>query len=347
MNINFDVIIATYNRIEKAIELATIIEENAPIFFQRIIIIDSSEIKYTSIIKISQRIEYYHSSIKNQPFQRYFGFTLSKANHVLFLDDDMEIRDNIFFHELKIFFESNSDYCALNIPFENINSFIENNPKSVFNSKYFIFNKLKGLISGYPILKDNTFGFNGIRGKRVSNKPIEYLSGGAFAVKRLNFYSNFNMHHFRLYSQKLGMGEDALLGYTISKQGMIWAWEKTYLYHRDLMNSAYADTIELFAKRYLYSRLDLSLEYARLNNFSLIYAYLSFFYFSLFRIIGVIFIMVYKANSRLKAKKILIGYLKALFLTLNYKYSSNLSNNKYWEELMQKELEKNMSCAKS
>ncbi len=329
-----DVIIATYNRIDKAINLALNLLAVGNEYIKNVILVDSTDNQVKLFLK-SEKIIYFHSTHKNQPYQRYLGYLYSSAEINLFLDDDMEILDNNFIKDLSNFFE-NGSYCGLNIPFENINDFVSNQPKSIVNINNKFLDKIRGVITGYPTANENDYIHCGIKGARKNNKEIKFFSGGAFAVKSKNLYENFNMQHFDLYEKKLGMGEDGLIGFCFSLNNKIWAWDRVHLIHNDLKDSTYGVNLVNSSKKYLYSRMNLNYEYYRLKNKQLSFAFYNYYYFAFFRLLSALSIYIFK--NKKAGKEIFIGYLNAIKLSFSYSYKSDLSANLKWKEIAIKDL---------
>ena len=321
-----DVVIATYNRFEKARSLAVNLISAGGDMLNNVIIVDSTDNKIVDNVK-SERLIHFFTDHKNQPYQRYLGYTLSDAENILFLDDDMELVDDNLFTDLHEIFEK-PNVSAVNIAFKNVNTFLSNQPKGLVKNEGKL-KKLVGLLTGYPIPKSNQYSFCGIRGRRISGIPINFLSGGAFAVKRENVYDNFNMQLFDLYEQKLGKGEDGILGYTISLNGLIEAPAKLYFVHNDYLDSSYAIDYTDFGKRVMYSRLYLACEYYRLNKKHCIRGYFRFHHYAIGRISGAL--LNYIVNPSAIQKEIIGGYIRGWILGMKFIFVSELDNNEKWE----------------
>tara|TARA_B100001059_G_scaffold42796_1_gene34592 strand:+ start:14963 stop:15955 length:993 start_codon:yes stop_codon:yes gene_type:complete len=327
-----DIIIATYNRFEKAKILALNLLNIGGEFIHRIIIVDSTDNQHVEKFK-SEKLIHFVTQHKNQPYQRYLGYKISNSKYLLFLDDDMELIDNSLFEDLiKIFKDKN--VIGVNLSFKNINNFLKNQPKGFVKNKY---KKIIGFITGHPIAKKNQYLFCGIRGQRVSNRYVKFLSGGAFAVRRKNMYSNFNMQLFDLYEQKLGKGEDGILGYTISLNGLIKAPPNLYFIHNDYSDSSYAINYSNYSKRVMYSRLYLACEYYRLNNKHWVRGVLRFHHYAIGRISGAL--INYCLNPSPIQRDIISGYIKGWVLAM--KFSFDFKRNANWQLLSDLDLRNN------
>ena len=88
---SLDVVICTYNRPQKVVELITQLQD-CIIAPSQIIVVDSSD-KTNTDLRNKSGIKYIQSNHKNQPYQRFLGVNQSTSEYILFLDDDMEILD--------------------------------------------------------------------------------------------------------------------------------------------------------------------------------------------------------------------------------------------------------------
>ena len=332
-----DIVIATYNRFEKAKNLALNLLSVGRYFVNKIIIVDSTDNQVSKNLK-SKKLIHFITEHKNQPYQRYLGYKISNSKFLLFLDDDMELIDNSLFENLNKIFKNPNVY-GVNLSFKNVNNFLSNQPKGIVGNG----NKLKkniGVLTGHPIAKNNQYLFCGIRGQRVSGCSVKFLSGGAFAVRRKNMYSNFNMQLFDLYEQKLGKGEDGILGYTISLNGLIKAPSNLYFIHNDYSDSSYALDYSNFGKRVMYSRLYLSCEYYRLNKKHWVKGYLRFHHYAIGRILGAM--INYVLNLNPIQRKIISGYFQGWILAMKFNFNFELEKNDNWMFLANIDLRNNM-----
>jgi glycosyltransferase involved in cell wall biosynthesis len=321
-----DIIIASYNRIKKAQQLAYSLLELLE-FEVKVLIVDSTK-NQTKVSFSNSKITHVLSSYANQPYQRYLGYLNTTADYILFLDDDMKIKNQSDFNIIfKLFKEKN--IVGINLPFSNENAFLSKRPKSVFRSFSASISNIIGLISGYPNVPDNSYYFCGLKGKRINDKPIEYVSGGSFIVKREHLYKNFNMQLFDLYANNLGKGEDGILGYSLSKYGEIHSASNEVFTHIDLNDSTYSQSSRSFSKRLLFSRLYLSLEYARLSKKSFLMARVKFHHFSLGRILSLTLNYLLKHDEKIKSE--LLGYIDAWILSFSFKYNPTLEINDLWK----------------
>ena len=155
----------------------------------------------------------------------------------------------------------------------------------------------------------------GIRGPQPENGgKTEWVSGGAFAAKRDVLYKNFNFKLFDFFERKIGMGEDAILGFTLAQYGKIIYLPEELFYHNDQKDSTYTVDFHSFGKRVAYSRLYLSFEYARLVGSSKAVAYGHYIWYMLWRLIGMSINQIIGFKS--SRSEMMKGYISGIFLAL-------------------------------
>lgn len=138
------------------------------------------------------------------------------------------------------------------------------------------------------------------------------------------------MQLFDIYEDNLGKGEDGITGFTLSKNGIIYATTRSYFLHSGDEGSLYSDNIYNHAKRTMYSRLFLSCEYYRLNKKLIFFGYLRYHHYALFRIIGAIFRCFIKYDR--VNKKLLSGYISGYCKSLFFIFNNDISKNLYWQK---------------
>jgi len=281
-----DLIITTYNRPEKVKSLLIQLLSNER-WDGEIIVVDSSEIPiFEALARIP--IKYIHSNHKNQPYQRYLGYLSSKAEILIFLDDDMEVVDHEFINKVNELF-NRKGLAGIALKFENKHksSSLSIIPGSKFVGNEGQIQKLKRFITGYPKLAGGKYGLCGNKGLQPSGGGLtEWVSGGAFAARRSAIFQNFNFQLFDIFDDGLGMGEDGIIGYGLSKQGKLIYNDELFFLHNDQKDSTYVRNVEAFSKKVAFSRLYLSLEKSRLDNSSIFFARLHYYYYLLWRFIG-------------------------------------------------------------
>lgn len=324
-----DIIICTYNRPLKVQEL---IAQLKP--FEReynsIIIIDSSDVSNLVLSKQEQLV-YLRSKHKNQPYQRWVGYQYSKADILLFLDDDMEVAHPDFLQIInKIFQNSLVSGIAINFTDKHTDTALAEIPSSVLLSKTGVFKNIVGWLTGYPILAAGRFGLCGVKGKQPLNGGrTQWLSGGAFAARQLFLFENFNFQLFDLFQQKIGMGEDAIIGYGLGKQGILLYHPALLFYHNDQRDSAYSADHFAYAKRVIFSRLYLSLEKTRLDGGWYFFAYLHYHWYVLWRIVSLLLNYLLKKSS--VKNNILRGSFAGWKLAFQFQFNKNAANAEKWK----------------
>ena len=332
----FSVIICTCNRQEKVMELIQQIN-SLNMGNIELILIDSSDEENQNIRAI-ESINYKRTKHKNQPYQRFLGYNLSSSDWLLYLDDDMEIiHDNLFEKLEKYIKENKGDSYALKHVEAHQTTSLAEVPKSQLFGKLSWVKKYKNIISGFPDLEPGKLGANGNKGKQLEKiENTEFVSGGAFLVKRSVMYKNFNFQMYDLYEDNFGKGEDSITGYTLSKEGILINIPERLFYHNDQQNSSYSSDLENFGKRVMFSRLYLTLEKCRLDGKSIFLGRFTYHWFALWRIIGLIFNYAHDRSS--KRKSMIKGALKGWKKSIRFKFDSQLLRNLYWENEVKEEM---------
>lgn len=328
LNKTTDIIITTYNRAtrvyELVLQLLLITNENV-----KIIVVDSSDIVNFSLLKIG-KICYLRSSHKNQPYQRYLGYLASKAEILIFLDDDMEIVEREFVDIVGELFENDVvSGVAIKFGDKEKDTSLSKIPSTRFFLRDNHIKEIKGWLTGYPKLPQGKFGFCGNRGAQPKEGGMtEWVSGGAFAARRSAIFQNFNFQLMDIFEKHLGMGEDGIIGYGLSKMGELFYHDELMFLHNDQKDSSYVTDIYDFTKRVAFSRLYLSLEKARLNHESKLFAIVHYHYFMFWRILGLLLnLIVTPSLTKLKVVKgTLSGWFKAVF----FEHSMSHNHHEYW-----------------
>jgi len=325
------VVIPTYKRYNSLNYLLSQLS-NTSFVFKEIIVVDSTDEKEREdIIKVENLILIY-SSHKNGVYQRYLGYNISTSDLVLFLDNDMEIMSPQFAKEIiGLFTDEKIIGAALNFVNKHTDTTLAKVPTSILNQQHSFIKFIKSL-SGYPTLPPGKTGYCGIRGKQPENGgPTEWLSGGAFVVKKGILFRNYNFQIFDLFEDKKGMGEDFLWGLNLSKQGVFLYYPKVLFYHNDQKDSAYSSDYYSYGIKSHFSRLYLSLEKARIEHKPLIFGYVYYYWYSLWRILGLLINLLFRPSNI--QKLITKGAIKGLILSItNYKYQF-VDDNKWRQEL--------------
>lgn len=329
-----DIIIATYNRPEVINTLVADIQNKNISVVNKIIVVDSTD-EENCALKGRSGVKYIHSLHKNQPYQRYLGFRLAEADNLVFLDDDMQILDESVFGRIEEVL-SDGKVCGVNLAFENLNEFLSRQQTHQFlmggsGFKQHIVRAIQAF-TGRPTIKDGKMWYCGLRGKRVDGECSEYFLGGAFAAKREALYANFNFNLFTMFEKKIGMGEDVILAYTLSKMGAIYNLPGKSFLHNDKGNSTYTASNKAYQYRVAYSRQYLSNEYARLNRRTKIGAFFITSWYNLWRSIG-LFLLCFREREF----DGFVGYVKGHLHSIELFSSKDETN--YWMEEINKNLQ--------
>lgn len=336
----FDAVIATYNRPEKVTGLVKTLLACEP-SFSKVIVVDSSDEENKALMN-NERVDYFRSNHKNQPYQRYLGYLKAKSEYIVFFDDDMEIVDPSFLALFQKVFEDES-VVGIQPKMKNLHDDATIKIESSLLAKLWqkdnlLVNTVRWLTM-YPRLPIGKWWYCGLRGPKPGNEEcnLEWVSGWAFAARRLAMFQNFNFQLFDLFEQKMGMGEDLLLGHLLSKVGKVKYIPTLLFLHNDQRSSTYTADHFTFGRRTIYSRLFLSLEYARLNQKSFGVSRAIYMYYSLIRICGFAFNYAIKQNP--STKKLMHGYIAGYRLALKFNYDSGNKVKEYWEN----EINQNMN----
>lgn len=323
-----DLIITTYNRPQKVksllFQLLSIERWNG-----EIIVVDSSENPILEALG-GVPIKYIYSNHKNQPYQRYLGYLSSKAELLIFLDDDMEVVDNEFIKKVDELFNEEG-LAGIALKFENKckSSSLSVIPLSRFRGNEGPVQKLKRFITGYPKLDRGKFGLCGNKGLQPSGGGLtEWVSGGSFAARHSAIFQNFNFQLFDIFEDGLGMGEDGIIGYGLSKQGDLIYNDELFFLHNDQRDSTYVTNIEAFSKKVAFSRLYLSIEKSRLDNASFFWPYLHYHYYMLWRLIGLG--LNYTVNPCEVRLRVLRGTIIGWCLASKFRFSRHNERVTFW-----------------
>jgi glycosyltransferase involved in cell wall biosynthesis len=318
-----DIIICTYNRPKKVLDLVSSLLL-FKVFFNRIIVVDSSDKTNEDLLQIED-VLYLKSSHKNQPYQRYLGFLSAASNFLLFLDDDMELVDDQIFKRIVKYINEIPDLSGIAINFKDKHSHSTLNeiPKSVILKNSGTTKKFVKWLTGIPELENGHLGFCGNRGVQPNKGgKTQWVSGGAFLARKSLMFQNFNFQMFEIFEKRLGMGEDAIIGYGLSQKGSLIFDPGISFLHNDQRDSSYSVDIYTYARRVMYSRLYLSLEIQRISLKPLSLARIHFHYYAFCRILGasINLILTFKKKNFLYIKGMISGYI------LTYKFKFNKVN---------------------
>jgi glycosyltransferase involved in cell wall biosynthesis len=316
--LKIDIIICTYNRPQKVLELVHQLNTYSS-YLNSIIVVDSSDIVHEEL-SIQNNLHYLRTVHKNQPFQRYMGYKNSQSDILIFLDDDMEVANPDFLQIIgNVFQDGKVNGMAIKFADKHKNNSLDAIPVSNLLVRAKSIKFFFGWFTGYPVMAEGKLGLCGIKGKQPANGGnTEWLSGGAFAVRRDIMFKDFNFQLFDIFEKKIGMGEDAIIGYGISRHGILLYHPDLLFYHNDQNDSTYSVDHFSYARRVTFSRLYLSLEKSRLNGDSIIRAYLHYHWYVLWRIVGLSLNLILKGNP--VNKRLLKGTFEGWKLACTFRF---------------------------
>jgi len=325
--ISFDLIICTYNRSEKVINLVRQISECNPQLPDNIIVVDASDTEDQKLMK-ANNIVYIHSNHKNQPFQRYLGAYMAKNEILVFMDDDIEIiRKDLFTLTLKPYSKDQIIASTCLIDYDNpVGAKLHNK----FSIK--IYDKLprwmSTLLGNYVPApgKISFLGFSGPFTKR--DQYVEYLNGPYFSVRKDCFLKTYSNMLLELYEQKLGKGEDKSISILLNEFGNLYLTGETCIAH-PATDSHYFVDIQSFYKRATISRYYLTSIYCQKFNKSLLIGVVIFIWYLLWRLIFQLPGLVLRNITAIERIK---GYSSGLKFLLITNFLKNLNYNTSWED---------------
>lgn len=327
-----DIIIATSNRLPSAIFLAETLLKLDSNFISKIFLIDGTSQQIKQDLE-NKKIEHILTSHRNQPYQRYLGYSISKADVLLFLDDDMEIaNENCITIIQKVFKDKKADAIAINFVDKHDDTSLAAIPTSKLFNKTSLIKRGINWFTGYSILPPGKLGLCGVRGPQPQfGGQTEFVSGGAFAARRTVLYKNFNMQLFDLYQNKFGKGEDAIMGYTINKLGSLQYLPDLLFFHNDQQNSIYTIDHFLFSTRVVFSRLYLSLEKTRLDGGSMFYAKVHYHWHTIWRVLGLC--INYVIEPSVMRKNLMGGAINGWKNSFKFNFDKANNRNKHWQTI--------------
>ncbi|MCU0441484.1 MAG: glycosyltransferase [Bacteroidia bacterium] len=333
MPVSIDIIITTYNRPN---QVASLVSELLLQLYngEQIILVDSSE-ETNTLIQSNESVTYIRTNHRNQPYQRFLGYHKAKANYVLFLDDDMEPIDATVLKQIRQSISQHPHISGIALNFKNkVITAIDQLPQTQFKSNWI---KKMRWLTGYMQPQIGKLGLCGIRGTQPTTSGYtELISGGAFVAKKSHLFVNFNFTLFTLFEKKMGMGEDTIIGYCLSKQGPILYEPKLLFWHHEKHASNYAVNAKKLAEKVMYSRLYLSLEKTRLDNRHPFLVIIHYHWYALWRIVGLFFNILLKYNPT--KFQMLIGMTKGYVKSTELLASNRRTAEQYWHTEMKTDL---------
>lgn len=309
---NFDIVITTFNRpgfVESLVKQINACNNPLP---KKIIIVDASD-EINVGIQQYERVIYFHSSHKNQPYQRNLGFYSTTEEIVVFFDDDVKILNkNLFLLMSEKFKDKDVVGVTLNFKDDGYNAITKSmQVNKSLKQKNKILSYL-WTITGTPPIKDNRIWLAGLRGKTdFSLLYTTSMSGpGTLSFRRAIVKELFDNILFSLYEIKKGKGEDKYISMAAVKYGKIAMVEEVCLLHPS-HDSSYFNDVESFTRREMFSRLWLSKRYADIKQIPVFLIYIHYYWYALWRI------LIAGTHTLLRPKRVnfdrFIGRIKGVY----------------------------------
>lgn len=303
-----------------------------------IVVVDSTHEGIRESLKSYNKIVQVFTPHQNGLYQRFLGSKIARYEWILFLDNDMELVKSPFFEDLNqlVCIEGLSG-IALKFADKHDDTTLNKIPKSKLPTSGFI-SKAKGILTAYPILPVGCYGYCGIRGPQPNTfSKTQWLSGGAFFVKRELVFKGLNFKLISYFEQQLGMGEDPLIGYMLSLHGQLFRYPELCFLHNDQKDSAYSVDLYNYSRRVVFSRLYLSLERARLSNTPKLIGYFYYHWHTFFRVFGLLInTILNKSEDNLK---MLNGGVRGWSLSFRSGYRYSSQDEQFWLQRINKDLE--------
>ncbi len=314
----FDIIICTYNRPTSLINLIGQIE-TCSLLPARIIVVDSSD-EENHHVKNLARVTYIRSSHKNQPYQRFVGYTVSTAEVLVFLDDDLElVNQGVFKAILDCYKVIEVSGVSGGVDYESVISNVINNEVDNTTTQF----KLLNFVSGVPNLEPGKIYPMGLAGPLLKGEgKVEYFHGPFMSFKRTSLHSIYDPVLFSLYEEKLGKGEDKVVSMKVGLNETLWYLPTVFFKHPPVASHYFSD-IRSFYRRLAFSRLHLSKVFARYAGQNTFIICLRYYYFMLWRLVIAAGKFIAKRSPERLA--IVQGYFDGLLRTLS---RSPLNNSK-------------------
>ncbi len=316
LNIRFDVVITTYNR-KKNVTALVISILQLEIKPNRIIVVDSSDEVNQDLVKLHS-VDYIVSNKnhQNQPYKRLVGAYASKAENIIFFDDDIEILDERIFEKLlPLYDENNVVAFTTNIDFQNFEA--RNGWSGI--ADLFLF------LTGKPMMKSGELGLAGYYGatnKEVISK-VKVLKGPLMGFKRDVFIQLPTNDFLDLFDLQLAIPEDKILAIRTWRYGDIINYPENLVRHPKI-ESTYFKNLRNHTMRVLFSRYIINMELSayRSSGLSVLYKIHFWYYLSWRMIIATFKIISFKKAQREK----LLGVIDAMKCVFQFNKGSYLQN---------------------
>lgn len=271
--------------------------------------VDSSDEENQAIRELEQ-VTYIRSSHKNQPYQRYVGYTLSKSEVLVFLDDDLELVNRDVFNALMDCYATREvSGVSGGVDYESVIASTISNDVDNSTTKF----KILNFVSGVPNLKPGKIYPMGLAGPLLKAEgKVDYFHGPFMSFKRTALDSIFHPELFSLYEEKLGKGEDKVISMKVGLKETLW-YLPTIFFKHPPVSSHYFSDVRSFFKRLGFSRLFLSEVHGHFTGRSTLLVLLHYYYFMSWRL----YIAGGKYLARRSPERLAVfqGYLDGILMT--------------------------------
>lgn len=281
----FDIIITTNNRPETVLSLVKDILslDNR---CANLIIVDSSESE-NKVLREDCEIKYIRSSYKCQPYQRYLGFLVSCSDHIIFLDDDLRLKDRHVFTKMMSIYEDIEDVVGVTARVRYHSGLFVNDEVRSITKNMGITARIMNRITFNDIPIAGKLGLSGNGGGYPETSTyVDYFPGPVMSFKREIINDLFNNNLFAAYVKGLGKGEDKYISVKANDFGRLYCLSECDHFEHPPIVSSYNTNLKDFQKRVTFSRYMLMKRIGSVRQRGNIYVLLQFIWYTFFRILG-------------------------------------------------------------
>jgi glycosyltransferase involved in cell wall biosynthesis len=309
-NIDFQVVIASYNRKENIVKLAKSINQ-CTIKPRNIIVVDATEEENNELKLINNVIYINKLTHRNQPYQRLVGTLTAESEFIIFFDDDLEILDKEIFTKLLTVLQTDGVVgVTAGIDFQDA--------KQSSNSFILWIKNILLFFTGRPFMPKGKIGVAGFYGAlpkdRISETDV--LRGPLMGFRRKVFLKLPKVEMLSLFDQKLLIPEDKLLSIAALKYGKLLNYPENLVRHPKIPSTYFLNHRD-HTKRVHLSRYILNIELAKnKSGLKKVLFEAHFWYYSFWRKVSAIVQSIFRPGIYVEKLK---GLLDAEKLALKYK----------------------------
>jgi glycosyltransferase involved in cell wall biosynthesis len=309
-NIDFQVVIASYNRKENIVKLAKSINQ-CTIKPRNIIVVDATN-EENNELKLINNVIYIHKlKHKNQPYQRLVGTLASDSEYIIFFDDDLEILDKDIFIKLLTLLKTEGIVgVTAGIDFQD--------SKQSSNSFILWIKNILLFFTGRPFMPKGKIGVAGYYGALPKDRisETEILRGPLMGFRREIFLKLPKIEMLSLFDQKLLIPEDKLLSIEALKYGKLLNYPINLVRHPKIPSTYFLNHRD-HTKRVHLSRYILNIELAKnKSGFKKVLFEAHFWYYSFWRKVSAIIQSIFRPKIYMEKLK---GLHDADKLAIKYK----------------------------